>query len=129
MELQSAIEYLTSYGWMLLIVAALLSALYALGVFSAQKSGGSQCIIQNGLSCTNFVMNTSGFLKITIMQTGAAGIYVLGIGCSQNASDVILQSPSQTYNPINKVFSHSAMLQVQRRCIFRFAGGAILKGP
>ena len=36
---QSAMEYLMTYGWAILIIAVMLAALYSLGVFNGLASG------------------------------------------------------------------------------------------
>jgi hypothetical protein len=40
---QSAMEYLMTYGWAILIIAVVLGALFSLGVFSGSNLLGSAC--------------------------------------------------------------------------------------
>ena len=105
MKLQNAVEYLTTYGWAILILAVLIGAFYELGVFNPQGAAGSQCVLQSEFSCTSYLMNTSGYLQVKITWTGTSPIYVTGIGCSQNVSNMIFQVPSQGYTPDGSSFS------------------------
>jgi uncharacterized protein (UPF0333 family) len=71
---QSAMEYLMTYGWAILIIAIVLVALYALGVFSGGASSlGTACISQTGFVCQNPVYSHStGNVMLTVGQ--ASGI-------------------------------------------------------
>ncbi|MGC8538465.1 MAG: hypothetical protein ACP5MK_01180, partial [Candidatus Micrarchaeia archaeon] len=60
-KLQSAMEYLMTYGWAILIIAVVLGALYQLGVFSpytfAPKAPPGSCQVYrpNGPGTTQFI--------------------------------------------------------------------------
>lgn len=59
MKLQSAMEYLTTYGWAILILAIILTALYGLGVFSlgtpTVQPGSCYVLRPNGPETTQFL--------------------------------------------------------------------------
>ena len=55
---QSAMEYLMTYGWSLLIIALALVALFELGAFNG-FGGASSCIAQSGYLCTNIWANAN----------------------------------------------------------------------
>jgi len=65
---QSAMEYLMTYGWAILIVAVVLGALYSLGVFNGAAFLGTSCISASGFYCTNPTLSTGGVLTVTIGQ-------------------------------------------------------------
>ena len=65
---QSAMEYLMTYGWAILIVAVVLGALYSLGVFNGAAFLGTSCIAASGFYCTNPTLSTGGVLTVTIGQ-------------------------------------------------------------
>ncbi len=48
---QSAMEYLMTYGWAILIIAVVLGALFSLGVFNGSNLLGNACIAQTGFLC------------------------------------------------------------------------------
>ncbi|ASI13969.1 hypothetical protein Mia14_0666 [Candidatus Mancarchaeum acidiphilum] len=50
---QSAMEYLMTYGWAILIVAIVLAALYVLGVFNGSTFVGTSCSPAYGALCTS----------------------------------------------------------------------------
>ncbi len=65
---QSAMEYLMTYGWAILIIAVVLGALYSLGVFSNVSSIPNSCIPQPGFLCSNPVLSTNGIITFTVGQ-------------------------------------------------------------
>jgi len=64
---QSAMEYLMTYGWAILIIAVVLGALYVLGVFNGTSFLGTSCIAGSGYQCTNLLLHTSA-LSFTFGQ-------------------------------------------------------------
>jgi len=65
---QSAMEYLMTYGWAILIIAVVLGALFSLGVFSSSSLIGTSCVPLSGYYCANPVLSTNGMLALTIGQ-------------------------------------------------------------
>ena len=65
---QSAMEYLMTYGWAILIIAVVLGALFSLGVFNSSSLIGTACIPLSGYYCANPVLSTNGILTVTIGQ-------------------------------------------------------------
>jgi hypothetical protein len=95
-RLQAAVEYLSMYGWAIIIVAIAILALAALGVFNPQAYVGQQCAMGGGFSCVSYSMAENGMLFITIAQSTISPILVTGVGCYANSNDMELQAP---YNP------------------------------
>lgn len=52
-RLQSAMEYLMTYGWAILIIAVVLIGLFSLGVFGGSALLGSTCTSNPQFLCTN----------------------------------------------------------------------------
>ncbi|HIH50538.1 MAG: hypothetical protein ABSE71_05245 [Candidatus Micrarchaeaceae archaeon] len=71
---QSAMEYLMTYGWAILIIAVVLGALFSLGVFSGNSILGTACIAGSGYLCqTPIYQHTNGNVLVTLGQnTGTA---------------------------------------------------------
>ena len=65
---QSAMEYLMTYGWAILIIAVVLGALFSLGIFNTASLVGTSCIALSGYYCASPVLSTSGVLTLTIGQ-------------------------------------------------------------
>jgi len=72
---QSAMEYLMTYGWAILIIAVVLGALFSLGVFSGSSLLGTSCIATPGFLCQNPLLSTSGTLTATIGQENGYTAY------------------------------------------------------
>ncbi len=68
-KLQSAMEYLMTYGWAILIIAVVIGVLYAMGIFNSSGLLGSFCTAQTGYFCVNPILSTnSPTLNVTIGQ-------------------------------------------------------------
>ncbi|MFP3278286.1 MAG: hypothetical protein RXO43_01855 [Candidatus Micrarchaeota archaeon] len=72
---QSAMEYLMTYGWAILIIAVVLGALFSLGVFSGSSLLGTSCIATPGFLCQNPILSPSGTLTATIGQENGYTAY------------------------------------------------------
>ncbi|MEM3841229.1 MAG: hypothetical protein QXN59_00845 [Candidatus Micrarchaeaceae archaeon] len=97
---QSAMEYLMTYGWAILIIAVVLAALFALGVFSGASLLGTSCVASSGYTCTNPVMNTAGILTINFGQSTGVTLYDLNFACAatSNSTGLPFLGTSLTYN-------------------------------
>ncbi len=95
-RLQSAMEYLMTYSWSILIIAIILGALFALGTFSSNSYQGTSCIAITGYLCQSPVLNTTGNLLATFSNEGYP-IIITATGCTTNASlpaSTVSESPS-----------------------------------
>ncbi len=70
---QSAMEFLLTYGWAILIVAVVLAALFELGVFNG-LGGAQACIAQAGFICKNPIYTASS-ITFTFGQTNGRDYY------------------------------------------------------
>ena len=84
MKAQSAVEYLMTYGWSILIVAVVISSLILLGVFNSGNTGTSSCLATPGYSCTNPTLYSSGSLVTKIGQVSTQAITITGTACTKN---------------------------------------------
>ena len=74
MKAQSAMEYLMTYGWAILIIAVVLAALFELGVFNGSNLAPQACIAQAGFVCKNPIYTANG-IGITFGQTTGRDYY------------------------------------------------------
>ena len=86
---QSAMEYLMTYGWAILIIAVVLGALFALGVFNSTSLIGTSCVALSGYYCTNPVL-IGNTLTLTVGQatgTSYSGVtaYIVPSGTTSNS--------------------------------------------
>ncbi|MGC9205412.1 MAG: hypothetical protein ACP5FN_04040, partial [Candidatus Micrarchaeia archaeon] len=92
---QSAMEYLMTYGWAILIIAVVLGALFSLGVFNGASLLGTSCVAGSGYLCQNPVLSTSGQLTFTFGQNTGAMMYNAIISVSpQSAATVASGFPA-----------------------------------
>jgi len=75
LKAQSAMEYLMTYGWAILIIAVVLGALFSLGVFSGSSLLGTSCVASPGYYCQNPVLSASGNLIFSFGQNTGATEY------------------------------------------------------
>ena len=86
---QSAMEFLMTYGWSILIIGIVVAALFQLGVFSFGSSVGSgSCVSVSGYSCIKGSMNTAGAVSFTFGHLGVGGgaVNITAIGCSNSTA-------------------------------------------
>ena len=93
---QSAIEYLTTYGWAILVIVIVLSVLFEMGLFSPHIS--SECVFSN-FSCFNTSFSTTGILTLTLIQSTDYPINMSAIGCNTK-QDTLYMVP---INPQNQL--------------------------
>ncbi len=83
---QAALEYLVSYGWMLLIIAIVLAVLYSLGVFNSSLFTPNTCVMPGSFSCQSAVLASNGLLQVSIVQNLQNPINVTAAACDSNQS-------------------------------------------
>ena len=81
-KFQSAIEYIMTYGWVVLIIAVLLLAGFQLGVFTATNFYGNVCVPSTSFFCSPPVLSTNGNLTINFGQATGSPLTLTSIGCS-----------------------------------------------
>ncbi|MCL5430439.1 MAG: hypothetical protein M1504_03095 [Candidatus Marsarchaeota archaeon] len=87
---QSAMEYLMTYGWAILIIAVVLGVLFQLGVFNGSNFSSGVCLPISGYLCSNPLLSSSGTLSMTFGYQGQ-NFTVDGYSCSSSA-----QAPSSS---------------------------------
>ncbi len=88
---QSAMEYLMTYGWAILLIAIVLVAFFTLGVFKPNKLTSSACVAQTGFLCSQPVLSTNGILQMEVGVNNGQQLSVIGDACT-NSSNI----PTQT---------------------------------
>ncbi|MGC8729828.1 MAG: hypothetical protein ACP5RP_00370 [Candidatus Micrarchaeia archaeon] len=86
-RLQSAIEYLVTYSWAILLIAVVLAAIYELGGFNSVVYMHSVCALPaSSFSCSNIRFNESGTLIVNLQQNTETVMNITAIGCGINAT-------------------------------------------
>ena len=81
---QSAMEYLMTYGWAILIILIVLGVLYLLNVFSPNGLLGNQCNVQFKYSCTGLTIATNGTASLLLGQNTGTNFYNVEIACTES---------------------------------------------
>ena len=105
LRLQSAMEFLLTYGWALLLIALALSAIIATGLLNSASYVSTQCLLPAGLSCTVVQLATNGLITINLRQTTPSQINITAIAC--NSTSTFPSSILQSYPPAGKASLHS----------------------
>jgi len=90
---QAAMEFLMSYGWVLIVVLVAIAALAYFGVLDPGQSLPETCIFFPGISCDDFRVNTEG-VSFKIINGGGSNLVnisftILGEGpCAGDSSNV-----------------------------------------
>ena len=72
---QSAMEYLMTYGWAILVVLIALGALFYLGVFNPKTS--NSCIASSPITCTDVLFDQSAnTLTLVLGATGTSSAQI-----------------------------------------------------
>ncbi len=93
LRIQSAMEYLTTYSWAILIIAIVFAALFALGVFSPLNFISTQCVLPAGFSCTSIFLSGNGLMSINLLQATPQTINVTALSCNANNTFTHMQVP------------------------------------
>jgi DNA-binding beta-propeller fold protein YncE len=100
---QSALEYMMTYGWAILIIVIVAVILYSMGIFNPSSSVSSTVTGFSGFVVPAAICSPTGYLLITLGNS--VGYYVeitnltaiSGSGASQTIEPNITLSPSSTY--------------------------------
>jgi hypothetical protein len=96
---QSAIEFLITYGWAVLVIAAILAVLFELNVFSPTLP--NTCLSSTPFECQSPLLSETGTLSVTIGELGST-MNVTGLNCTADSG-----VPSKWYPPQSTTIIHS----------------------
>jgi hypothetical protein len=94
MKAQAALEFLMTYGWAILIVIAVVAALYAMGVFRLPSGGLGK--ISPGFppgSAVAYVDHNANTLVLTVGQSTISGVSVTTTGGTTPGTSDIAAGP------------------------------------
>jgi hypothetical protein len=86
LALQSAMEYLMTYGWAILIIAIVLGVLYYLGVFSPSIIGPTCVSSSSPYLCQSPSLSANGLLSFTLGQSSSVTDYNVGLSCAASST-------------------------------------------
>ena len=80
---QSAMEYLMTYGWAILVIIIVIAVLFYIGVLNPRNVTPTSCTFPPGISCSSFKLIEDGTLKLTIGQATGHRMRIINISCTQ----------------------------------------------
>ncbi len=114
---QAALEFLTTYGWAILVVMVAISALAYFGVLNPSKSLPGRCLFGNGLSCNDQQLNES-VVKISLQN---------GLGTTLHSVYANMTDPVGTCVP-SSIATVSADSNVRFNCTITSSTNYFTKG-
>ena len=105
---QSALEFMTTYGWAILVIAIALGVLYSMGVFNLASTTPDICTLSSNVGCLSASLSSTGQLTVNIEQATQDTINVISIGCNDQGvlRNMVLTSPPTTlYIGQNAIFT------------------------
>ncbi len=129
---QSAMEYLMTYGWAILIIAVVLAALDLLGVFNGSAFIGTACLATPGYTCSNPVLATNGNLLFNFEQSTGQTLTNVQFACAATPNSLGL--PTVASGPVNtsaliSTFASGATESVLIPNCYSATGAAITSAP
>jgi hypothetical protein len=96
-------EMLMTYGWAMLMVLVIISALTYFGVFNPQNLLPSKCIMPAGWSCRDFVVvgGATGSVKIKLLNGMGSNLKITSFNATLDNGDVSCQSSAIVFNMSN----------------------------
>jgi hypothetical protein len=131
MKLQSAVEYLVTYGWAIIIIAIVLAMVYELGYFNPSAFTNNQCIFPADFSCTYSQLSQTGNLLITLEQETGTAVNVTALGCNQNSSItnmVAYSGANQIYLPTGATVNVTMTCYNTHNAIYSGSVGNLFNG-
>ncbi len=95
-------EYLTTYGWAILIIGLALVVLFNL-VRSPGSTITPQCLPPAGFSCISYYMSQNGMLQLNLLQSTQYPITITAIGCNNPESVAKMDYPAS--QPVNSIMN------------------------
>jgi len=95
---QSAMEYLMTYGWAILVIIIVIAVLFYIGILNPTNVAPDSCTMPPGLACRAYKLDTEGKLSLTWAQATGHRINVTGIYCTQE-QETVTSAQLDTYVP------------------------------
>ncbi len=95
---QSALEYLVTYGWALLVIAAVIVIMYSLGIFTPAQNVAATITGFTGMGHVSAICYGNGVLRLALGNSQSQLIEITGISVELQNGTVANANPSTTIN-------------------------------
>lgn len=82
---QATIDFLTSYGIVIVVVAVVAALIFQFGIFNPQFAP-AYCTPAPSFSCSAYAMFTNGTFTFVLTQSIGSSLTITGIGCSSEVN-------------------------------------------
>ncbi len=96
---QSALEYMMTYGWAILIIVIVAVVLYSLGIFNPSSSITATVTGFAGLGTPSAICYSNGVLNITMGDSVGYPIYLDSITFTNSSNGVVVETPDLLIKP------------------------------
>jgi len=112
---QSAMEFLMTYGWAILVMVAVVSMLFYLGVLNPREQAPNVCTMPAGFSCYGYKISSGGELTLDLTQATGHTLTVTEIACDAR------ETPS--FSSVSEEISSGDHAQLTTTC-YKISGAA-----
>lgn len=120
---QSAMEYLMTYGWAILIISLAIVIIFEL--INVNSLPVQQCVLPAGFSCLNYFLIQNGLLQINFVQTTQYPINITAIGCSNPSAVTNMFVTNPSHQAVGNAIPVSSNYSVSVQC---YSNGTKLTG-
>jgi len=84
---QASVEFITTYGWMIMVAATVAAALAYFGVFSPENNLPQQCMFGYDFSCNQYVVHANGSVAFALANKVGEPLEASSITCVYENGD------------------------------------------
>ncbi|MCL4406761.1 hypothetical protein M1139_01550, partial [Candidatus Parvarchaeota archaeon] len=96
---QSALEYMMTYGWAILVIVIVAAVLYSLGIFSPASSLSSTVTGFSNLGSVTGECTANGVMRISLGDSTGYPINITGVTAKSSTGQVSTFKPNSTVDP------------------------------
>ena len=100
---QAALEFLTTYGWAILVVTIMIGALAYYGVINPKNLIKERCISTPDFQCVDHVLYTNGTLNLLLRVSIPEGVKDIAVYCKDQDGYTATASSTGDFNSDDKI--------------------------
>jgi hypothetical protein len=81
---QAALEFITTYGWAVLVILVMIGAITYFGILNPSKFLPNRCQTSPEFNCQDYQIKSDGKVSIVLQQTTGKTIILQGLSCNYN---------------------------------------------
>ncbi len=108
---QVALEFLTTYSWMLMMIVIAGAALYSLGVFKTDDYLPGQCTVGYDFSCDKHVIKSNGTVRVELTNYLGEEVIIKNFTCKYQDNPEQASTASQLPANLNWLMGDSKVFE------------------